>query len=163
MKGCVRGYGNYEELTSSGVDPTELFDDIEGSIKPPDLLPPDEECDEECDDIVEEEPDQQDSKSLDHIHPLPIITELRRRVRSESVTSNFDPVFDEVSLYNTPSLVSIPDDFDKNENQVGTYSHIFLISFRFLHRMLYRRKREHMELFLTKLIMYTCGKEQATS
>ena len=116
MKGCVRGYGNYEELTSSGVDPTELFDDIEDSIKSPDFVPPDEECD----DVIEEESDQQDIKSPNHIHPLPTVVELRRRFRSESDTgSNFDPVFDEISIYFTPSLVSIPDDdfYEKNKNK----------------------------------------------
>ena len=29
IKGCVRGYGKYDDLTSSGIDPRELFDDIE--------------------------------------------------------------------------------------------------------------------------------------
>ena len=122
MKGCVRGYGNYEELTSSGVDPTELFDDIEDSIKSPDLGPPDiaiEECDDE-----EEGADQQDMKSPDHIHLLPI-EKARRRARSrnsESNTdSNFDPVLDEGSIYTTPSLfslISIPD--KSGDNKVTT-------------------------------------------
>ena len=121
MKGCVRGYGNYEELTSSGVNPTELFDDIEDSIKSPGLIPPDIVT-AECDDVVEEA-DRQDIKSPDHIHLLPIEKEARRRVRlrhSESDAGyNFDPVFDERSVYTTPSLfslVSIPDDFDKTKN-----------------------------------------------
>ena len=156
MKGCVQGYGNYEELTSSGVDPTELFDDIEDSIKSPDFVQPDEECN----DIIEEESDQQDIKGPDHIHPLPI-EKPREYVRSESSNfdrirslslsiekprkplrsrysmgdisfnlkprkrnssrysesdtgSNFDPVFDDWSIYVTPPVVSIPDDFDKN-------------------------------------------------
>ena len=120
MKGCVRGYGNYEELTSSGVDPTELFDDIKDSIKSPDLVQSDIVI-EECDDVVEEA-DRQDIKSPDHIHLLPIEKEARRRVRlrhSESDTGyNFDPVFDEGSVYTTPSLlslVSIPDEFDKTK------------------------------------------------
>ena len=125
MKGCVRGYGNYEELTSSGVDPTELFDDIEDSIKSPDLGPPDiviEECDDE-----EEGADQQDIKSPDHIHLLPIEKEARKRVRlrnSESDTGyNFDPVFGEGSVYTSPSLfslVSIPDELDKTNKVMKT-------------------------------------------
>ena len=124
MKGCVRGYGNYEELTSSGVDPTELFDDIEDSIKSPDLLPPDiaiEECDDE-----EEGADQQNIKSPDHIHLLPI-EKARRRVRlrhSESDTGyNFDPAFGEGSIYTSPSqfsLVSIPDELDKTDKVMKT-------------------------------------------
>ena len=123
MKGCVRGYGNYEELTSSGVDPTELFDDIEDSRKSPDLTPPDIQ---EFDDVVEEEVDQQDIKSPGHIHLLPI-EKARRRVRSKhsesNADSNFDPVLDEGSIYTTPSLfslISIPDAFDKNnDNKVA--------------------------------------------
>ena len=120
MKGCVRGYGNYKELTSSGVDPTELFDDIEDSIKSPDLVSPDIVI-EESDDVVEEA-DRQDIKSPDHIHLLPIEKEARRRVRlrySESDAGyNFDPVFGEGSIYTSPSLfslVSIPDEFSKNK------------------------------------------------
>ena len=121
MKGCVRGYGNYEELTSSGVDPTELFDDIEDSIKSPNLVPPDIVT-EEFDDVVEEA-DQQDIKSPDHIHLLPI-EKARRRVRlrhSESDAGyNFDPVFGEGSVYTSPSLfslVSIPDELDKTNKE----------------------------------------------
>ena len=34
FKGCVQSYGNYSQLTSSGVDPTELFDDIRDNTKP---------------------------------------------------------------------------------------------------------------------------------
>ena len=122
MKGCVRGYGNYEELTSSGVDPTELFDDIEGSMKSPDLVEADiaiEEYDNE-----EEEANKQDIKSPDHIHLLPI-EKARRRVRSRNsesnADSNFDPVLDEGSIYTTPSLfslISIPD--KNNDNKVAT-------------------------------------------
>ncbi|XP_065917654.1 ATP-binding cassette sub-family C member 4-like [Dysidea avara] len=37
-EGCVQGYGNYEELTSSGVDPTELFDDVEDNKKSTDII-----------------------------------------------------------------------------------------------------------------------------
>ena len=119
MKGCVQGYGNYEELTSSGVGPTELFDDIEDGIKSPDLVPPDIVI-KEFDD-VEEEADQQEVKSPDHIHLLPI-EKARRRVRlrqSESDAGyNFDPVFGEGSVYTSPSLfslVSIPDELDKTK------------------------------------------------
>ncbi|XP_065913909.1 ATP-binding cassette sub-family C member 4-like isoform X2 [Dysidea avara] len=34
-QGCVQGYGDYSQLTSSGVDPTELFNDIKDSNKSP--------------------------------------------------------------------------------------------------------------------------------
>ena len=124
MKGCVQGYGNYEKLTSSGVDPTELFDDIEGSMKSPDLVEADIAI-EEYDDAVEESY-QRDIKSPDHIHLLPI-EKARRRVRlrnSESDTGyNFDPVFGEGSIYTSPSLfslVSIPDELDKTDKVMKT-------------------------------------------
>jgi len=82
LKGCVRGYGNYEELTSSGVDPTELFDDIEdSSSKSPDLLQPDIVI-EECNDVVEGGANEEDIKIPDHNHLLPI-EKTRRRVRSK--------------------------------------------------------------------------------
>ena len=118
MKGCVRGYGNYEELTSSGVDPTELFNDIEdNSIKSPNLVQPDIVA-EECNDEIES--DQLDIKSPDHIHLLPI-EKARRHVRlrhSESNDYNFDPVFGEGSVYTSPSLfslVSIPEKDEDNK------------------------------------------------
>ena len=118
MKGCVRGYGNYEELTSSGVDPTELFDDIEeDSLKSPTLVQPDIII-EESEDVEE---DKENIKSPDHINLLPI-EKTRRRVRlkdSESnVDPNFDPLLDEGSIYTTPSLfslISIPDKEDKDK------------------------------------------------
>ena len=116
MKGCVRGYGNYEKLTSSGVDPTELFDDIEGSCKSPDLADPNVEIEDE------EEADPQDIKSPDHVHLLPPIEKARRRVKLKASESNadptFDPLFDEGSVYTTPSLfslISIPDENVKNK------------------------------------------------
>ena len=116
LKGCVRGYGNYEKLTSSGVDPTELFDDIEGSSKSPDLADPNVEIEDE------EEADPQDIKSPDHIHLLPPIEKARRRVKLKASESNadptFDPLFDEGSVYTTPSLfslISIPDENVKNK------------------------------------------------
>ena len=120
MKGCVQGYGNYEELTSSGVDPTELFDDIEDSIKSPDLVPRDIVIEEYYDEEVEA--DQQDSKSPDHIHLLPI-EKARRHVKARHPEShpgggldpNFDGLSEEISLFTAPSLfslVSTHDDLD---------------------------------------------------
>ena len=114
MKGCVRGYGNYEELTSSGVDPTELFDDIEDSIKSPDLV--------EADIVIEEfddAADQQDIiiKSPDHTHLLPVEKARRRIGRTKpSGSSNIDPdnfgikfdaVLEEMSLTTGHSLHSL--------------------------------------------------------
>ena len=118
MKGCVRGYGNYEELTSSGVDPTELFDDVEeDSLKSPTLVEPDIVI-EESEDVEE---DKESIKSPDHIHLLPIEKEAKRRVRLQHPQTddyNFDSVLGEGSVYTTPSLfslVSIPDKTNKNE------------------------------------------------
>ena len=125
MKGCVRGYGNYEELTSSGVDPTELFDDIEDGIKSPNLVPPDiviEEFDDE-----EQEADKQDIKSLDHVHLVPI-EKARKRVRARHSESHPDPCFDpnfdglaeEISLFTAPSLLSLVSTHDNLDSIRGT-------------------------------------------
>ena len=122
MKGCVRGYGNYQELTSSGVDPTELFDDIEDCGKSPDLVQPDIVI-EECDDVVEETDSQQDIMSPDHIQLLPI-EKARKRFRSKHFDSNVDPNFDglseEVSLFTTPSLFSLVSSHDNIDSIRGT-------------------------------------------
>ena len=119
LKGCVRGYGNYEELTSSGVDPTELFDDIEGSRKSPDLIQPDIVI-KEYDDVVEEAESQQDIKSPDHIQLIPI-EKARRHVRSQHSESNaepsFDPALDDAST--TPSLFLDFDENDKNKARIN--------------------------------------------
>ena len=125
LKGCVQGYGNYDELTSSGVDPTELFDDIEDCKESPDVVLPDIVV-EECDDVVEEA-DQQDIKSPDHIHLLPI-EKARRRVRSRHSESsngpnfdqNFDPLSEEVSLCTAPSLFSLVSTHDNLDSIRGT-------------------------------------------
>ena len=125
LKGCVRGYGNYKELTSSGVDPTELFDDIEDSMESPDLLPPDIVI-EECDDVVEEA-DRQDIKSPDHIHLLPI-EKARGRVTSKHSGSNpclnfdlnFDGLSEEISLFTAPSMFSLVSTHDNVDSIRGT-------------------------------------------
>ena len=159
MKGCVQGYGNYEELTTSGVDTTELFDDIEDSRKSPDLVQPDiviEECDN-----VEEETDQQDIKSPDHIHLLPT-DNTRRRIRlrpSEGDTDPiFNPVLDGASICTAPSmlsLISLPNEFkDKKKiNKVTTLCCLLtIIQKLFISTYLTwcQRKKEPMELFLPK-------------
>ena len=118
LKGCVRGYGNYEELTSSGVDPTELFDDIEDCGKSPDLVQPDIVI-EECDDIVEEA-GQQEIKTQDHTHLIIQDKNTKRYAQSNPSEAgsytNFDPKFDrlseEVSLFTAPSLFSLVSSHD---------------------------------------------------
>ena len=161
MKGCVRGYGNYEELTSSGVDPTELFDDIEDSGTP-DLVQPDIVI-EECDDVLEEADNQQDIKSPDHIQLLPI-EKARKRFRSKHTDRNVGPNFElsslseEDSLFTAPSLFSLVSSHDNLDSIRGTKkvpkisltkvssTKILLI----IRSMLYQRKKELMELFQTK-------------
>ena len=112
MKGCVRGYGNYEELTSSGVDPTELFDDIEGNTKSPELVSSDFILEEFDDETV-----QQDTmiKSPDHVHLLPVEKAKRHvgharpegNVNSDNFGIKFDAVLEEMSLNTGPSLHSL--------------------------------------------------------
>ena len=161
LKGCVRGYGNYEELTSSGVDPTELFDDIEDYGKSPDLVQPDIVI-EECDDVLEEADNQQDINSPDHIQLLPI-ENARRRFRSKHTDRNVGPNFElsslseEDSLFTAPSLFSLVSSHDNLDSISGTkkvpkisltkVSSFFIIIIR---SMWYQRKKELMELFQTK-------------
>jgi len=98
------------ELTSSGIDPTELFDDVRKSnLAVSNIIV------EECDDVTEETDEELERRSS-HAQLLPV-EKPRRRVRSKHSESEHDqnylPVLDEVSLYTTPSmysLVSIPDD-----------------------------------------------------
>ncbi|XP_065919562.1 ATP-binding cassette sub-family C member 4-like isoform X2 [Dysidea avara] len=113
-EGCVQGYGNYEDLTSSGVDPTELFDDVEDNRKSTDL-PILDIVVEECDDVTEET-DEETERRSSHAQLLPV-EKARRRVRSKHSEGEHDQnylsVLDEVSLHTTPSLfslVSLPDD-----------------------------------------------------
>ena len=108
-KGCVQGYGNYDELTSSGVDPRELFDDIdENSRKPPDLIIPDVVI-EECNDGGEEE-DQQEIKSSDDMQLIPV-EKTKRNVRlrhsGDDRVPTFNHLCDGASIYTTPSMLSL--------------------------------------------------------
>ena len=120
MKGCVRGYGNYEELTSSGVDPTELFDDVEdNSIESPVLVRPDIVIEES--ENVKEEMDKLDIKSPDHIHLLPI-EKARRRVRLRHSESDIDPTgLEGGSIYTAPSmfsLISLPSEHEGHKEDI---------------------------------------------
>ena len=81
MKGCVRGYGNYEELTSSGVDPTELFDDIEDCKKSPDL--------EHSDALL----DNGNNQQKNYLYPL-ATRMVRRRPTMTYFEGNRDSIFD---------------------------------------------------------------------
>ena len=132
MKGCVRGYGNYEELTSSGVDPMELFDNVaieSNSMKSPTLVQPDIVIEESCDDldVEEEDTDKQYTKSPDHLHLLPI-EKAKRHVTSKHSDSiagfnfnpNFDGLLEEVSLFTGPSLLSLVSTHDNIDSIRGT-------------------------------------------
>ena len=118
MKGCVQGYGNYNELTSSGVDPRELFDDIEeNSGKLSDLITPNIVL-EERDDVGEE--DQQEIKGLDDMH-LISVEKARRNVRvkhSEDDLVLFNHLHDGGSLCTTPSMLSLISMPSKSEDNV---------------------------------------------
>lgn len=107
MKGHVQGYGSYDELTSSGVDPRELFDDIKDTGSLQDFITTDVVI-EECNDVVEEAY-QQDIISADDIPK-------ERTIRSRHSENDPSPTFeDEGSMYTTPSmlsLISIPDQFE---------------------------------------------------
>ena len=110
MKGRVQGYGNYEKLTSSGVDPRELFDDIE-DVESPNFVAT-EIVMEECSDSAEEA-DQQNIKISDDIYLIPT-EKTRRRVRSENdLVPAFNQICDARSINTTPSmfsLISMPED-----------------------------------------------------
>ena len=121
LKGCVQGYGSYEELTSSGVDPRELFDDIE-DVESPNFVAT-EIVMEECRDTVEEA-DQQSMKSSNDMLLIPT-EKTRQCVRSENDhVPAFTQVCDRGSVYTTPSmlsLISMPNKLDDNTrtNTVG--------------------------------------------
>ena len=114
LKGCVQGYGSYEELTSSGVDPRELFDDIE-DVESPNLITTDVVI-EDYNDVVEET-DQNDISSSGGMHLLPA-----DKTRKRSRYSEYDPgltnqVLGESSMYTTPSmfsLISMPNKIESN-------------------------------------------------
>ena len=127
-------------------------------MKSPDLVQPDIVA-EEC--IEEIESDQQDIKSPDHIHLLPI-EKTRRRVRlrhSESNDYNFDPVFGEGSVYTSPSLFSLVSIPEKDEDN-KVYQRLLLVENNVMlsiyacrmYLMLYQRRRELMEQNLLHIL-----------
>ena len=79
---------------------------------------------EECDDVKEVE--QQDIKSPDHIHLLPVEKGARRRVRLGHSESDTDPTVNLMleggSIYTAPSmfsLISLPNEFEDNQKQIN--------------------------------------------
>ena len=167
MQGCVRGYGNYVELTSSGVDPTELFDDVEDNKKPVDFEEIPDIVVAECDGVTEV--DEAFERRSSQAQLLPV-EKARRRVKSKhsETDQNYFPVLDEVSLHTTPSvfsLVSIPDNIPKEKEEEvwirNCYAYLKDYLFRTM-SMLYQRRRELMELFPIKLTTYTCTKGSTT-
>ncbi|XP_065887047.1 ATP-binding cassette sub-family C member 4-like isoform X2 [Dysidea avara] len=101
-EGCVQGYGSYEQLTSSGMDPTELFDDIEkDSTKQPDIVV------DECEDTTEM--NKESDKGGDNAHLLPI-ENFRKHTKLENSDSDkpsSDLELEGASLYTVPSLCSV--------------------------------------------------------
>lgn len=96
LKGCVQGYGNYEKLTSSGLDPTELFDDVEDHVP----YPIANAQIEGCDDMML---DKSESDLVSHVKS------------NCHLDLNVGTKLEEVSLYTTPSLyslISVHDDID---------------------------------------------------
>ncbi|XP_065882473.1 ATP-binding cassette sub-family C member 4-like isoform X2 [Dysidea avara] len=90
-EGCVQGYGNYEELTSSGVDPTELFDDVEDNRKSTVVI-------EECNTSEAKVPTSPDEPQL-----------VQRLQRYDRLVHSASPnlVTEEVSLRTVPSMFSL--------------------------------------------------------
>ena len=126
----MKGYGNYEELTSSGIDPKELFDDVQDIERLPDLITPVVVI-EDCNDVVEEA-SQNDVASSDNMHLLPI-DRARKRVGLRNSESNcsptFNPTLDGVSISTTPSmfsLISMPNESEGNMriNVVTVFIHL---------------------------------------
>ncbi|XP_065902912.1 ATP-binding cassette sub-family C member 4-like isoform X2 [Dysidea avara] len=123
-KGCVQGYGNYDQLTSSGVDPTELFDDIEDNNKSLNDMVVLDVVVEECEDTTGLDQVPANSRSQEHLHLLPV-ERARRRVKvglsRSSPNLSVDHVkLEEALLYTTPSLyslVSIHDDVNVKKIQ----------------------------------------------
>ena len=97
FKGYVQGYGNYEKLTSSGLDPTELFDDVEDHVP----YPMASNQGGQCDDVMLQESDSH---------------HLISHVKSDhGLDINLCTKLEEVSLHTTPSLyslISVHDDID---------------------------------------------------
>ena len=95
LQGCVQGYGNYDELTS-GLDPTELFDDVEDKLS--NLV-----TTEEYEDATEEVHLDLPSSPID-AQRLLVDRALNhgRQLYSES-----QPVIDKVSLQTVPSMYSL--------------------------------------------------------
>ena len=117
IKGCVQGYGKYDDLTSSGIDPRELFDDIE-DIEIPNVTTTNVVTDE-CSDIIEAA-NQQGFGSSDHIHLLPM-GKTRRHLESSNSENDPVPTFSQLldggSVYTRPSLfslISMPGEVENN-------------------------------------------------
>ena len=114
LKGCVQGYGSYDELTTSGIDSKELFDDIEdkkSKFTSTDVVI------EEYNDATEET--SQECIISNHMHLLPM--ERTRFVGSRhsmNITDSSSTQADKQSI-RTPSmfsLISMPNDSEGNTN-----------------------------------------------
>ena len=82
----MQGYGDYEKLTSSGLDPSELFDDVEDQV----LYP-----------VAANQMDNDVMSCASDSHLIP-------HVKSDhSLNLNLGTKPEEISLYTTPSLYSL--------------------------------------------------------
>ncbi|XP_065914062.1 ATP-binding cassette sub-family C member 4-like isoform X2 [Dysidea avara] len=113
-QGCVQGYGNYNQLTSSGLNPTELFDDIEdnsSSGKPSQVAV--------LQDDLEEDMTKPENKNL-----IPV-KKARRHFKSGQSESDPNSLkLEEVSLHAASSLfslISLHDDIREFETE-GEYN-----------------------------------------
>ena len=162
MQGCVQRYSNYEELTSSGVDPTELFNDVDDASKSPlhNITVPDiivEECD-----WLNQVPDI--GRSQDQLHLLPV-EKARRRIKADisGSTPNLNmehAKLDDGFLYTTPS---VHDDLNMRrlQTEVAIAQSLCNGGALYLRRaitMQYQKRRELMELYPTRLTSLTSKK-----
>ena len=113
LKGHIQGYGKYNELTSKGVDPRELFDDVEDTRESPDCINTDIVI-ERCNDVAEEA-DQQAIESSNDLYLIPTRRHVRHSENDPHPTCN--QALDRESMRTRSSmlsLISLPTEFEDN-------------------------------------------------
>ncbi|XP_065916533.1 ATP-binding cassette sub-family C member 4-like isoform X2 [Dysidea avara] len=111
-EGCVQGYGNYEELTSSGVDPTELFDDVEDNKKSADII---------VQEVVANKSNHKMEMACQKVTECPDPLHEEEMRNRTPLVSDRDASTDSQSKQNTSlsSEASVLSDCDENENVVN--------------------------------------------
>ena len=159
LKGCVQGHGNYEELTSYGVDPRELFDDMEDVERLSDYVT--------IDNVIEEGSNAVEEANEQTVNLLPKQM-TSNHVRLRHFENDPGPqMLDGGSIHTTPSmlsLISMPNQFedDTGINEVTTYLSLYNNYYFSVYcsvRLMWYQKREHMELFLAKHTLSISKKE----